>query len=709
MFGHTMTAVLKKAFGDRTAKKTRTARRSRPRRIRLGVEALERRELMTANQPIALNSWTNVNVAVQATSTTMDVHHNLDSFIIGSDNKAWYRSQSPGGAWSNWTDLGGYVKAISPIQDAHGNLDVFAIAGDNTVWYISQAPNGTWSSWTDLGGIAQSINATLDSHGNVDVFAIGSTNELWYRSQTPTSNSWSGWTALGGILKVNSNSLGTETTLQTNLDSRGNLDVFGIGTNNAVFYRSQSAANGSWSAWTTLGGYVKALSTSLDGQGNLDVFGIGSDNAVYYNSQNPSGYFSGWKGLGGDVLSISTGLDGNGNLEVFAIFAGSNDVCYQVQPAWDSFSGWMGLGGDVKAISTTLDSSGNVDLFAIGSDSGLWYREGATYASVTGSLFGPNGPSYADVRQGVTADCWLMASLSAVAVRAPSDITSMITYDGSATENGSVVGYYTVRFYNKADVPQYFVVDSQLPDAGGLNDHPVNGVLWVALVEKAYVEANAAGVVTSNHVGINDYDALNDGDPSWALQAITGKPASDYGINPNNIAAAWNQGKFIVLCTTNPVSSHIVANHCYALVDYNSSWGDPYKLYNPWGDGYDYYADPQHTIYGLFFANGVFLSQNFSSESQAGAAAVMTPGQVKTELPVAPGMVSQAQLLDTLIATIGVPSNLNRPQYDRIAGMLAPSRADSAAGSPVDDVALYLAMHKQEGASDALFADTNSY
>jgi hypothetical protein len=39
----------------------------------LGVEALERRELMTVNQPIALNSWTNVNVAVQATSTTMDV------------------------------------------------------------------------------------------------------------------------------------------------------------------------------------------------------------------------------------------------------------------------------------------------------------------------------------------------------------------------------------------------------------------------------------------------------------------------------------------------------------------------------------------------------------------------------------------------------------------------------------------------------------
>jgi hypothetical protein len=57
----------------------------------------------------------------------------------------------------------------------------------------------------------------------------------------------------------------------------------------------------------------------------------------------------------------------------------------------------------------------------------------------------------------------------------------------------------------------------------------------VALAEKAYVEANAVGIVTSNNVGIRSYDALNNGDPAWALQAITGKSASDYSINPSMV------------------------------------------------------------------------------------------------------------------------------------------------------------------------------
>jgi hypothetical protein len=697
-----MSSILKKAFGDRAAaKKTRTARQSRPRRIRLGVEALEQRELMSANQPVALlGNWNSEGGYVKAISTTFDIHNKLDAFGIGGDNAVWYRSQSSNGTWSNWTSLGGYAKSISTILDGHGNTDVFTIGGDNAVWYRSQSSSGTWSNWTSLGGIAQSITTTLDSHNNLDVFAIGSTNALWYRSQAPTSNSWSGWTNLGGWLQSNSTSLDPEGTLKTNLDSRGNLDVFGIGSDKAAWYRSQSGVNGSWSAWNRIGGAVLAISTSFDGHGNLDLFTIGTNRAVYYSSQSfAGGSWSGWKNLGGVVQSICTGLDGQNNLDVFTI--GTDDaVYYQEQPYSGTWSGWMGLEGDVKAINVTRNyGTGTLDVTAIGSDNALWSLENATYSPMSGTLFGSNGPSYSDVKQGVLGDCWLLASLAAVAARAPSDITSMFTYDGTTVENGSVVGLYTVRFYNKNDVAQYVTVDTELPDSGYVYDHPVNNVLWVALAEKAYVEANALGIVNSEHVGVNDYDALNFGYSQDALQAITGKPASNYSINPSNIAAAWNQGKFIVLCTTTPVSSHIVGNHCYALVDYNSSWGDPYKLYNPWGDGYDYYADPQHTIYGLFFANGAFLSQNFSSESQAGAAAVTTPGQVKTELPIAPNVVSQAQLVDTLFSTLGVPSNLNHPQYDRIADMLALSRADSAAGSPVDDVALYLAMHKLEGAS----------
>src|SRR5208337_3804884 len=173
------------------------------------------------------------------------------------------------------------------------------------------------------------------------------------------------------------------------------------------------------------------------------------------------------------------------------------------------------------------------------------------YSPVSGSLFGANGPSYLDVHQGALGDCWLMASLAEVATRNPSDIQNMFTDLGSTTENGSVVELYKVRFFDSAGTPEYITADTELPSGGGYYDRVTNGVLWVALAEKAYAEANGAGVVTTQYVGSDSYAALNGGDPSRALQAITGKPASMFPINPANIAAAaWNAGQLNVLCSS---------------------------------------------------------------------------------------------------------------------------------------------------------------
>jgi hypothetical protein len=246
----------------------------------------------------------------------------------------------------------------------------------------------------------------------------------------------------------------------------------------------------------------------------------------------------------------------------------------------------------------------------------------AAYVAVNGSLFGPNGPSYLDVRQGQVGDCWLLSSLAEVAARDPQDIRNMFAYDGTAVENGSVVGIYTVRLFDNSGVAHSIVVDTELPQGGGYYDHPdvVNGVtvLWVALAEKAYAEANGAGYVTTSNLRSDSYAALNNGDPAWALHAITGKPASDFSINPNNIAAAWNQGELVVLCTTNPVSSDIVGDHCYAVVGYNPRSSQPFEVYNPWGtnsQGWYPYLYNGHQVYGLFNATAGFLSQNFTWQS----------------------------------------------------------------------------------------------
>jgi hypothetical protein len=246
-------------------------------------------------------------------------------------------------------------------------------------------------------------------------------------------------------------------------------------------------------------------------------------------------------------------------------------------------------------------------------------------------LFGSGGPSYLDVAQGEEGDCWLMASLAEVAVRAPADITNMFTYDGTVGENGAQVGVYTVRFFNGSGSAEYVTVDTELPSGGSYYDRPVGGagavngssspVLWPALAEKAYAEANGDGFVTSSNGGTNSYDALNGGDPALALQAITGHSASDYQINFDP-AISWNAGQLVVLNTTSPASSYIEGGHSYAMVGYNPSSSQPYQVFNPWGtDSSGWALGHPGTIWGLFSANAAFLGQNFSTQSVGTGAA----------------------------------------------------------------------------------------
>jgi hypothetical protein len=235
-------------------------------------------------------------------------------------------------------------------------------------------------------------------------------------------------------------------------------------------------------------------------------------------------------------------------------------------------------------------------------------------------LFNSGGPSYLDVEQGQVGDCWLMASLAEVAARDPQDIRNMFTYDGTTVDNGATVGLYTVRLFDTSGFPVYLQVDTELPSGGAYYDHVQNALgtqtLWVALAEKAYAMANGLGYVTTSHANQDSYAALNGGWPSWALHAITGKPASEYGINPTNIVADWNAGCLIVLCTSNPPSSHIVGDHCYAVVGYNASSGLPFQVFNPWGTQSNGYApNTNNVIYGLFIANAPFISQNFTTQS----------------------------------------------------------------------------------------------
>jgi hypothetical protein len=242
----------------------------------------------------------------------------------------------------------------------------------------------------------------------------------------------------------------------------------------------------------------------------------------------------------------------------------------------------------------------------------------------------------------------------------------MFIYDGTTVENGSTVGVYTVRLYDTSGVARWFLVDTELSASGGLYDHPVGGsgavngsptpVLWVALAEKAYAEANAAGFVTTQSVGSNCYTALSGGWPSWALRAITGKPANEFGLNTSSLPSAWNAGQLIVLCTSSPSSSFIVGDHCYAVVGYNPSSIMPFEVFNPWGtDANGWAPGASGTVYGLFWANSAILSQNFSSQSIGTGAAPNETVAPKSENPASIPPANQTFAVLPATGTIDTP------------------------------------------------------
>jgi hypothetical protein len=270
-------------------------------------------------------------------------------------------------------------------------------------------------------------------------------------------------------------------------------------------------------------------------------------------------------------------------------------------------------------------------------------------ANYGGSLFGKNGPSYLDVQQGAASDCWLLASLAEVAARDPQDIQNMFSWAGTAVDQNGAVNLYTVRFYNSKGAAEYVGVDAELPAGGATYDHPVNGAPWVALAEKAYAEANSLGYVTTQQPGKDSYAALNGGNPAWALQAITGKPASDFAVNTANLAAAWNKNELIVLeSDSKPVRTDVVANHCYAMVNYNPSvvvQGDsmPYELFNPWGTNSA--GNASDGMLGLFYADSGFISQNFNSQCIGAGAA--------PEVGIKSHLAAQAAT-DLVLATWGI-------------------------------------------------------
>ena len=205
-----------------------------------------------------------------------------------------------------------------------------------------------------------------------------------------------------------------------------------------------------------------------------------------------------------------------------------------------------------------------------------------TYQYANGSLF-QNGISYRDVDQGKTGDCYFLASLGAVALKAPSNISNMFTDNGDGT--------FTVRFFN-GGVADYVTVDRYLPtysgggfihanDSSGLAYNNPNNELWVALAEKAYVQMSQSGWTGQDTR--NTYDSIGGGWAKMTLEQITGRSATANFMDLSKMWTAFTSGQSIALHTNETgTEAGIVGNHVYVFTGFNYATGR-YTVYNPWG------------------------------------------------------------------------------------------------------------------------------
>ena len=229
-----------------------------------------------------------------------------------------------------------------------------------------------------------------------------------------------------------------------------------------------------------------------------------------------------------------------------------------------------------------------------------------TYSAVTSPVFGAGGPSMNDINQGYLGDCYLLASLAEVADQNPSIIQSMITNNGNNT--------YGVQLYVDGNA-EYVTVNDALADGGTEFNYATN--IWASLVEKAYAQIQASGVITGNSVNYgNSFSTIgNGGDPEYALEEITDAPtitdfdaggsswseyvyndafatlSSSSGLTTASVLAGLvtdlGEGYDLVLSSyTNATASNgmttLVADHALSIYAYDSTTGD-LEIRNPWG------------------------------------------------------------------------------------------------------------------------------
>ncbi len=203
-----------------------------------------------------------------------------------------------------------------------------------------------------------------------------------------------------------------------------------------------------------------------------------------------------------------------------------------------------------------------------------------------------NGPTADDVKQGAIGNCYVPASLAAVAHANAADIEEIIKDNGDGT--------FTVRLYpvdnGLVGDPVFVDVDADLhTDWSGKPRYAsttgwVGGVkeLWVSLIEKAYAkwrgsyevvaQGGSVGMMQSHLLGRHNAEHwTNTNTPAQLWDALTA------GVRENR---AMSAGTFGTQESARYSGTSVYANHAYSVLGAVEENGQKLVvLRNPWGSG----------------------------------------------------------------------------------------------------------------------------
>jgi GH25 family lysozyme M1 (1,4-beta-N-acetylmuramidase) len=289
---------------------------------------------------------------------TVNSDGRLEMFARAVGNGVWHDWQTaPNGQWNGWADLGGQTTSDPVVSaDADARLEAFVIVGGHLFHTFQLSGGGWYKGWLDEGdgNLVGEPAAMLNTNGALEVFARAASGALEHKWQTAPNGQWSGWASLGGALH-------SDPIVGRNGDGR--LEVFASGSDDRLAHIWQEAPHAAWGSWSSFGGIaIKGTQrVGANADGRLEVFAVGSDDKLHHIVQLPGGGWSGWLDAGSFTVAgeAALGRNSDGRLEVFA--RGSDNRLWHV---WQTSANGTWNAGEAftgPALASSPDVAANAD------------------------------------------------------------------------------------------------------------------------------------------------------------------------------------------------------------------------------------------------------------------------------------------------------------------------------------------------------------